>query len=145
MSFYFMFSQRRRDIFLNKDTRHLRQFAHFLQTAPRLIHENLNSELIMYFQGCIQLLVWHVMAFFYFVRILIAGGGKFWSAVNRSLGLLCTAVLIGWDPATPPRIWAHIREHYWSAKIDEITWPGPFECVHNIINCSKYSCNLFFK
>jgi hypothetical protein len=35
-------------------------------------------------------------------------------------GLLCThctAVLIGWDPATPPlpRIWAHIRGRYWSA------------------------------
>ncbi len=29
-------------------------------------------------------------------------------------GLLCTAVLIGWDPATPPspRIWAHIRGRY---------------------------------
>ncbi len=34
-------------------------------------------------------------------------------------GLLCVAVLIGRDPSTPPpplpRIWAHIRERYWSA------------------------------
>ncbi len=33
--------------------------------------------------------------------------------LQRIFGLLCTAVLIGWDPATfpppPPRIWAHIR------------------------------------
>jgi hypothetical protein len=30
----------------------------------------------------------------------------------------CTAVLIGWEPETlpSPRIWAHIRGHYWSAK-----------------------------
>ncbi len=29
-----------------------------------------------------------------------------------------TVVLIGWDPATPssPRIWAHMRGCYWSAK-----------------------------
>ncbi len=40
-------------------------------------------------------------------------------------GLLCTTVLIGRDPATPPpplRIWAHIRVRYWSAKIDDISW-----------------------
>jgi hypothetical protein len=30
-------------------------------------------------------------------------------------GLLCTAVLIGRDPATPP------RGRYWSAKIDDIS------------------------
>jgi hypothetical protein len=38
-------------------------------------------------------------------------------------GLMCTAVLIGWDPATPPypRIWARIRGCNWSAKIDEIS------------------------
>jgi len=32
---------------------------------------------------------------------------------------LFVAVLIGWDHATPPpspRIWAHIRWRYWSAK-----------------------------
>jgi hypothetical protein len=39
-------------------------------------------------------------------------------------GLLCTAVLIGGDLATPqlppsPRIWAHIRGRYWSARIDD--------------------------
>ncbi len=35
------------------------------------------------------------------------------------------AVLIGWDPATPPPpIWAHKRGCYWSAKIDGISlWP----------------------
>ncbi len=37
------------------------------------------------------------------------------------LGLLCTAVLIGGDPAPPPRIWAHLRGRYWSAKIDDIS------------------------
>ncbi len=38
-------------------------------------------------------------------------------------GLLCTAVLLRWGPATPPspRIWAHIRGRYWSAKIDDIS------------------------
>ncbi len=38
-------------------------------------------------------------------------------------GLLCTDVLMGWDPATPPttRIWAHILGRYWSAKIDDIS------------------------
>ncbi len=36
-------------------------------------------------------------------------------------GLLCTAVLIGWDPATPPtpRVGPHIRGRFWSAKIDD--------------------------
>ncbi len=39
-------------------------------------------------------------------------------------GLMCTALLIGWDPATlPPRIWAHIRGRYWSAKVDDIWVP----------------------
>ncbi len=42
---------------------------------------------------------------------------------------MCTAVLIGWNHAIPPpppspRIWAHIRGRYWSAKIDDISlWP----------------------
>ncbi len=44
-------------------------------------------------------------------------------------GLLCIAVLIGWDPATPPppapRIWAHIRGRYWSAKVDDISLCNP--------------------
>ncbi len=38
--------------------------------------------------------------------------------------LLCTAVLIVWDPATTlhPRIWAHIYEGAcWSAKMDDIS------------------------
>ncbi len=40
------------------------------------------------------------------------------------VGLLSTAVLIGWHPTTPtsPRIWAHIRVRYWSAKIDDINF-----------------------
>ncbi len=46
-------------------------------------------------------------------------------ALLSLFGLLCTAVLIGWDTTTPsppsPRIWAHIRERYWSAKIDDIS------------------------
>ncbi len=37
-------------------------------------------------------------------------------------GLLCTAVLIGWDPATPSHhIRAQIQGRYWSAKIDDIS------------------------
>jgi hypothetical protein len=42
-------------------------------------------------------------------------------------GLLCTAVLIGRDPATPPspRIWCHIRGRYWSAKIDDFSLKPP--------------------
>ncbi len=40
---------------------------------------------------------------------------------------MCAAVLIGWDPATPPtspRIWAQIQGRFWSAKIDDISlWP----------------------
>ncbi len=39
--------------------------------------------------------------------------------------VMCTAVLICWDPATPPpsppRIWTRIRGRYWSAKIGEIS------------------------
>ncbi len=47
------------------------------------------------------------------------------------LGLLCTAVLIGRDPATPPSpppppIWAHMRGRYWSAKIDDISLKQPY-------------------
>ncbi len=35
---------------------------------------------------------------------------------------MCTAVLIGWDHATPSPspIWTHIRGRYWSAKTDDI-------------------------
>ncbi len=50
---------------------------------------------------------------------------------------MCTAVLIGWDLVTPPppRIWAHIRGRYWSAKIDEITlWP-PDSDIWNSVCC----------
>jgi hypothetical protein len=47
-----------------------------------------------------------------------------WLDLQSLFGLLCTAVLIGSDPATPPfppnlRIWAHIR--YEGAKIDDIS------------------------
>jgi hypothetical protein len=53
--------------------------------------------------------------------------GYFWSEISKVyLGSMCTAVLIGWDPATPPPptpgIWAHIRGRYWSAKTDDISW-----------------------
>jgi hypothetical protein len=44
----------------------------------------------------------------------------FWAPCH----VMCTAVLIGWDPATSPSpcIWAHIRgARYWSAKIDDIS------------------------
>ncbi len=45
---------------------------------------------------------------------------------------MCTAVLSGWDPAAPPpRIWAHIRGRYWSAKIDDISlWPLASSFLH---------------
>jgi hypothetical protein len=34
---------------------------------------------------------------------------------------MCTAVFIGETPQPPsPRIWAHIRVPYWSAKIDPL-------------------------
>jgi hypothetical protein len=40
---------------------------------------------------------------------------------------MCTAVLIGRDPANPPppRIWAHIRGRFWQAKIDDISFCDP--------------------
>ncbi len=53
------------------------------------------------------------------------GSPKFiWAPYSQLYG----TVLIGWDPATSPspspRIWAHIRRRYWSAKIDDISvWP----------------------
>jgi hypothetical protein len=43
---------------------------------------------------------------------------------------MCRAVLIGWGhPSPSPRIWAHIREYYWSANIDDFfLWtPGIME------------------
>jgi hypothetical protein len=56
---------------------------------------------------------------------------------------MCTAVLIGGDPATPflpaPRIWAQIQGGYWSAKVDDIflwlpgiscSWPPGFGQKH---------------
>ncbi len=40
--------------------------------------------------------------------------------LQRYLGSKWTAVLIGWDPASPPPpIWSNIRGCYWSAKIDD--------------------------
>ncbi len=44
-------------------------------------------------------------------------------------GLMCTAVLIGWDPATSlltPHLGSYTRGRYWPAKIDDISlWlPG---------------------
>ena len=41
--------------------------------------------------------------------------------------LLCTVVLIGWEPETLslPSIWAHKRGRYWSAKIDDISLYPP--------------------
>ncbi len=43
-------------------------------------------------------------------------------------GLLCIAVFIGWDPATPhPPHWTHIRGRYWLAKIDDISLSAGYE------------------
>ncbi len=66
--------------------------------------------------------------------------------LHSLFGLLCTNVLICWDPQPPPptpRIWAHIRGRCWSAKIDisfnlpdqyteyiEERPPPPFSCEH---------------
>jgi hypothetical protein len=50
---------------------------------------------------------------------------------------MCTAVLIGWDPAPPPSpcFWAQIRGRYWSAKIDDISlWPPG----HNLLFLSFF-------
>ncbi len=54
------------------------------------------------------------------------------------IGLLCKAVLIGWDPATPPsrRIWAHIRGRYWSAKIRRLLLVNPWWSAYNSFLCS---------
>ncbi len=49
------------------------------------------------------------------------------------LGSMFTIVLIGWDPAPPPHIWAHTRGRYWSAKIDDISlWPPGDHAVVNV-------------
>ncbi len=49
---------------------------------------------------------------------------------------VCTAVLIGWEPAGPPsilRTWAHIRGRYWSTKIDDISlWTSA--CATHLID-----------
>ncbi len=46
---------------------------------------------------------------------------------------MCTAVLIGWDPATPshpPALGLVLRGRYWSAKIDDISlWPPGGPCI----------------
>ncbi len=67
--------------------------------------------------------------------------------LNMELDLLCTAVLIGWDPPYP-RIWAHIRGHYWSAKIDDITlpcWEQEFAYIRasNSTNIMRFDMNFF--
>jgi hypothetical protein len=63
------------------------------------------------------------------------------SDLQSLFGLLCTHVLIGRDPATPPlpRIWAHIGGRYWSAKIDDISffcnpWVPRSETYHPPVN-----------
>ncbi len=58
-------------------------------------------------------------------------------------GLLCTAVLIGWDPATPPPpIWAHIWGRYWFSqdrrhllanygdRSPKFIWAPVYSCTH---------------
>jgi hypothetical protein len=59
-------------------------------------------------------------------------------------GLLCTAVLIGWDPATPPPLppplgpWAHIRGRYWSATTTSLC------SVHRIKSTVQASNTNYF-
>jgi hypothetical protein len=57
-----------------------------------------------------------------FYQLLCAWNHRFNMELDlQSLfGLLCTAVLIGRDPATSLRFWAHIRGRHWSANIDDI-------------------------
>ncbi len=57
---------------------------------------------------------------------------------------LCTAVLIGWDPGTPPPppafFWAHIRGHYWSAKVDDISFNYLYTGIQNVADLAKVGC-----
>ncbi len=58
-------------------------------------------------------------------------------------GPLCTAALIGWDPAThpSPRIWAHIRGRSWSAKIDDIfLWPPADNIRYSTVQKAWRAC-----
>ncbi len=55
-------------------------------------------------------------------------------------GSMCTAVLIGWDTATPPppRSWAHMRGRYWSAKMDDTSlWPPGITALQYRLHISK--------
>ncbi len=59
---------------------------------------------------------------------------------------MCTAVLIGWNPQHHPRIWAHIRGHYWSAKIDNISLWHPDKNLRVAIysnNTRTYTIHLY--
>ncbi len=64
------------------------------------------------------------------------------SDLQSLFGLLCTAVLIDWDPAIPPppRIWAHIRGRYWSASQDRrhlFVTPWSDSCSWS---CGRHGC-----
>ncbi len=70
-----------------------------------------------------------------------------WSSISKFyLGSMCTAVLIGWDPAIPPppHIWAHLWGRYWSAKIDICLWPPASTPAEKTSNSSKHDCLRFF-
>jgi hypothetical protein len=60
------------------------------------------------------------------------------------MGTMCTAVLINWDPATPPlpRTWAHIRGRYWSAKIEETSLCNPLPPINEIAELTQWSHKL---
>ncbi len=63
-----------------------------------------------------------------FPETMVAGAFSLQHRLNMELdlqslfGFLCTAaVLIGWDPATPPPPHLDSYGRYWSAKIDDIS------------------------
>jgi hypothetical protein len=59
---------------------------------------------------------------------------------------MCTAVLIGWDPAPPPRIsLGSYTRGCWSAKIDDITlWPPDIYDTTHLTQVHSKIC-MFFK
>ncbi len=60
------------------------------------------------------------------ITVWVKYGGRSPKFIWASCHVMCTAVLFGVDPATPPpphtpAIGTRIRGHYWSAKIDDIS------------------------
>ncbi len=62
--------------------------------------------------------------------------GWIWSWISKVyLGSMSSAVLIGWNPSTPPpsaRIWAHIRGRFWSDRRHLFVTPSKDQTVEKI-------------